>query len=75
MKKLFFLLLSLLSLSLLLPVAASTLSPAVQCLAGEVTLLKNGTSGDALLFTAADFLHCEFRLRGGQQNIYGSGIP
>ena len=55
MKKLFFLLLSLLSLSLLLPVAASTLSPAVQCLAGEVTLLKNGTSGNALLFTAADF--------------------
>lgn len=55
MKKLLFLLLPLLLLSLLLPAAAATLSPALECLAEEATLLKSGVMGDAVLFCAADF--------------------
>lgn len=56
MKKPLLLLVPLLLLSLLLPAAAATLSPAVDCLAGEVELVKSGTVGSPLLFAPSDFM-------------------
>ena len=55
MKKPLLLLIPLLLLSLLLPVGAATLSPAVNCLAEEATLIKSGPAGKPLRFALSDF--------------------